>query len=78
MMERLRNGEILSILTIVDNKGATVSGHVWCVYGKICSELNIMAVVIKQNEATGEVLCGMSYHKYSREENRDLNDLSGG
>ena len=75
MKEIFKNGEILSGLTIVDNKGATLPGHVWCVYKKEGSELNMTALAMKRNEATGKVLCSMSYHKYLREETYDLGKL---
>lgn len=40
------------------------------------SALNMMVFVRKRNEATGKVLCGMSYQQYSLEEKNDLGNLS--
>ena len=37
----------------------------WCVYGKKKASLNMMAM--KRNKANGKLMCGMSYHQYSRE-----------
>ena len=36
----------------------------------------MMVLAMKRNEANGKLLCGMSYHKYSREEHRDFHDLT--
>ena len=36
----------------------------------------MMLLVMKRNEVTGKVLCGMSYHKYLQEEKHDLGNLS--
>ena len=52
-MEKFTNGGILSGLIIKDEEGATVPDHVWCVYGKKGSPLNMMKLTMKRNEATG-------------------------
>ena len=35
-----------------------------------------MVLAMKRNEANGKLLCGMSHHKYSRGEYRDVPDLT--
>ena len=63
--EKFKKGDVLCGLTIVDEEGVTEPDHVCCVYGKKKAPLNMM--VMKLNKANDKLMCGISYHQYSRE-----------
>jgi len=74
--EKFNNGDVLSGLTTKIDDTETLAGHFWIAYGKERSKVNIVPIVIYREDETSNLLCGMSYHKYTLAETKCLLGLS--
>ena len=66
----------MSGLTTKLDDGSTLTKHFWVVHGKKGSKMNIVPIVMEREDETSKVLCGMSYHKYSLDEDNCVTGLS--
>ena len=75
-MDKFKNGDVLSGLTILKNDSEVLEDHFWIVYGKKGSSVSIVPLIRNGDNTSGKQLIGLRYQGYTMSEADVMTGLS--
>ena len=76
IMDKFKNGDVLSGLTILKNDSEVLEDHFWIVYGKKGSSVSIVPLIRNGDNTSGKQLIGLRYQGYTMSEADVMTGLS--